>query len=111
SLARESGMFAVETIQVEGASPALTAQVRQHLSRYNGRSLVTVDAGAVASHVDGLPALRQSVVDRAFPHTHRIRVVPETPVAVLRRGAESWLGSARGRLMAPLALRTHPAKP
>jgi cell division protein FtsQ len=111
SLARESGMFAVETIQVEGASPVLAAEVRQHLNRYNGRSLVTVDAGAVASRVDGLPAVRRSVVDRAFPHTLRIRVVPETPVAVLRRGADSWLVSARGRVIAPVGLRTHPSMP
>jgi cell division protein FtsQ len=111
SLARESGMFAVETIQVEGASPVLAAQVRQQLSRYHGRSLVTVDAGAVASHVDGLPAVRESVVDRAFPHTLRIRVVPETPVAVLRRGTSSWLVSARGRVIAPVELRTHPSMP
>ena len=111
AIARESGMFAVETIQVEGVSPALAAQVRQELIRYNGRSLVTIDAGAVAEHVDGLPAVRESVVDRAFPHTLRIRVVPETPVAVLRRGADSWLVSARGRVIAAVGLRTHPSLP
>jgi cell division septal protein FtsQ len=111
ALARESGMFAVETIHVEGASPALAQQVRDALHRYEGRSLMTVDAGAVANHVDGLSAVRQTVVDRAFPHTLRIRVTPEVPVAVLRRGAESWLVSARGRVIASVGLGTHPALP
>ena len=107
ALARGSGMFAVEKIQVDGASPALAAQVRRELGRYDGRSLVAVDAGAVAQRVDGLPAVRRSVVDRAFPHTLRIRVVPETPVAVLRRGAGSWLVSARGRVISPVGLGAH----
>jgi len=111
SLARESGMFAVDTIQVEGASPALAEQVRQELHRYDGRSLVTVDAGAVAERVDGLPTVRRSAVDRAFPHTLRIRVVPEVPVAVLRRGADSWLVSERGRVIAPVGLGAHRALP
>jgi cell division septal protein FtsQ len=63
-----------------------------------------LNGAAVEQRIDGLPAVRSSVVDRAFPHTLRIRVLPELPVAVLRRGAESWLVSARGRVIAPLAL-------
>jgi hypothetical protein len=47
--------------------------------------------------------VRASVVDRSFPHALRVRVIPEIPVAVLRRGADSWLVSARGRVIAPLA--------
>ena len=111
ALARQSGMFAVQSIQVEGATPALAAEVRQELHRYAGRSLVTVDAGAVAQNVDGLPAVRRSVVDRAFPHTLRIHVVPELPVAILRRGPDAWLVSARGRVIAPVGLRTHHTLP
>lgn len=106
-LARETSMFAVDTIRVEGAGPTLAAQVQRELRRYDGRSLVSVDARAVQQHVDGLPAVRRSVVDRAFPHTLRIRVVPEIPVAVLRRGTDSWLVSARGRVIAPVALGGH----
>jgi cell division septal protein FtsQ len=40
--------------------------------------------------------------DRAFPHTLRIVVVPERPVAVVHRGRELWLVSARGRVIAHL---------
>jgi len=110
-LARGTSMFAVERIEVEGASPAVAAQVRTMLSSYNGRSLLATDGGAVAQRVDGLAAVRTSVVDRAFPHTLRVHVSPELPVAVLRRGADSWLVSARGRVIGPIARGTHPALP
>jgi cell division septal protein FtsQ len=103
-LARETSMFAVRSIEVEGASPALTAEVRAELHSFAGRSLVALKADAVAERVDGLAAVRGSVVDRSFPHTLRIRVLPEVPVAVLRRGAESWLVSARGRVIATVTL-------
>jgi cell division septal protein FtsQ len=110
-LARETSMFAVDRIHVEGASPALAGDVERALRRFDGRSLVTVDASAVEQHVAGLPAVRAAVVDRAFPHTLRIRVVPEIPVAVLRRGADSFLVSARGRVIAPVKLGSHRALP
>ena len=106
-LARETSMFAVDTIRVEGASPTLAADVRRELHRYDGRSLVGVDASAVENRVDALPAVRSAAVDRAFPHTLRIHVVPELPVAVLRRGTDSFLVSARGRVIAPVARGAH----
>lgn len=99
-LARETSMFAVRSIEVEGASPVLAAQVRAELRSFDGRSLVSLSGDAVQERVNGLAAVRASVVDRSFPHTLRVRVLPELAVAVLRRGAESWLVSARGRVIA-----------
>lgn len=110
-LARGSSMFAVTAIDVQGASPALAAQIVTELHSYEDRSLVVVDGAAVAERIDGLPAVRSSVVDRAFPHTLRIRVVPELAVAVLRRGASSWLVSARGRVIGRIALGTQRTLP
>jgi hypothetical protein len=110
-LARETSMFAVDAIRVEGAQPALAAEVRAELRRYDGRSLVGVDTGAVEQRVAGLPAVRSASVDRAFPHTLRVRVVPELPVAVLRRGADSFLVSARGRVIAPIEPGAHAELP
>jgi cell division protein FtsQ len=102
-VARETSMFAVRTIEVDGASPSVAAEVRSELRSFDGRSLVSIDGASVAHRVDGLASVRQAVVDRAFPHTLRIRIVPEVPVAVLRRGVESWLVSARGRVIAKVA--------
>jgi cell division protein FtsQ len=110
-LARETSMFAVDTIRVAGASSALAADVQGELRRYDGRSLVSLDRAAVEQRVDGLPAVRSSVVDRSFPHTLRIQVVPEIPVAVLRRGSDSFLVSARGRVIAPVPLGGQGALP
>lgn len=106
-LARESSMFALQRIDVVGAPPELAAEVQTVLRSYRGRSLVVVDGASVEQHVDGLAAVRTSVVDRAFPHTLRVRVIPEVPVAVLRRGADSWLVSARGRVIAPIERGGH----
>jgi len=103
-LARETSLFAVSALRVTGADATVTAQVQSVLAGYDGRSLVAVDAAAVEQRVESLPTVREATVDRAFPHTLRVSVVPELAVAVLRRGAESWLVSARGRVIAPVGL-------
>jgi hypothetical protein len=95
--ARESSTFAVRTIAVSGGTPVLRAQVRGTLASFRGRSLLALDGRALERRVDALPAVVSSSYDRAFPHTLRVRIVPEVPVAVLHRGKEAWLVSARGR--------------
>lgn len=110
-LARETSLFAVRTIAVEGGSPAVSAEVRTALHAYEGRSLVGTGADAVEQRVEALAAVRSAVVDRAFPHTLRIRVVPEVPVAVLRRAGDSWLVSARGRVIRTIPRGTLPTLP
>jgi cell division septal protein FtsQ len=98
-LARETSMFAVRSIDVQGTSPALAAQVRAALRGVDGKSLLVLKAGMVVPPVQDLPAVRSASYDRDFPHTLRVRVVPEEPVAVLRSGAASWLISARARVI------------
>ena len=110
-LARQTSMFALQQIEIVGASPELAGRVQAALRSYEGRSLLVVDGAAVEQRVDGLAAVRSSAVDRAFPHTLRVHVVPELPVAVLRRGIDSWLVSARGRVIATIARGTHRALP
>jgi len=58
-----------------------------------------------------MPTVLDVSFDRAFPHTLRIVVVPERPVAVIRQGASSWLVSAHGRVMATLAHGARAALP
>ncbi|HEX6951997.1 MAG TPA: FtsQ-type POTRA domain-containing protein [Gaiellaceae bacterium] len=98
-IARESSLFAVDRIEVRGGSRQLTRQVRAALSSVVGRPLVGLNGSAVLQRVDALPTVVSASYDRAFPHTLRIFVVPERPAAVLRRGPDSWLVSARGRVM------------
>jgi cell division protein FtsQ len=96
---RASSTFAIRTIDVRGGTPALQAQVRTVLAPFLGRSLLALDGGALERRVDDVPAVVSSSYDRAFPHTLRLTVVPEVPVAVLHRGRETWLLSARGRVI------------
>lgn len=110
-VARETSLFAIDRIEVEGASPAVSRQVRQALGSVVGRPLVGLDGSAVLRTVDALPTVVRARYDRNFPHTLRITVVPERPAAVLRRGPRSWLVSARGRVMEALPARALPKLP
>ncbi|HYA09121.1 MAG TPA: FtsQ-type POTRA domain-containing protein, partial [Gaiellaceae bacterium] len=109
--ARESSVFAVRSVEVSGVPPALRAQVRAALAPLLGTSLLALDGAAVERRVEALPAVLSAGYDRAFPHTLRVIVVPEKPVAVLRRGTESWLVSARGRVISRVPRGSDPALP
>jgi cell division protein FtsQ len=100
--ARTTSAFAVTAIEIRGASPALAGQVRAALDPLLGRSLLDVDGGAVEARVEAIPAVAAASSDRAFPHTLVVFVRAEQPIAVLRRGADSWLLSGRARVLRPL---------
>ena len=106
-LARETSMFAVRTIAVRGGSVALQEQVRAALAPIVGTSLLAVNGGALERRVDSLPAVVSSRYDRAFPHTLRVTIAPEVPVAVLHRGRQTWLLSGRGRAIRQIPRGTH----
>lgn len=97
--ARESSVFAITTIDVRGAPPRVAGEVRDALRSEVGVSLLKVDADAVLRDAESVPDVRAATLDRAFPHTLVVAVKSERPVAVLRRGAESWLVSVRGRVL------------
>jgi POTRA domain, FtsQ-type len=109
--ARESSVFAVRTIDVSGAPPGLRTHVRAALAPLVGTNLLALDGAEVVRRVDALPAVLSAGYDRSFPHTLHVVVVPEKTVAVLRRGTESWLVSARGRVVGRVPRRSDPALP
>jgi cell division protein FtsQ len=110
-LARETSLFAIDRIEVEGASPRVAGQVQRALASLAGSPLVGLDGSAVLRKVDALPTVVRASYDRAFPHTLRLTVVPERPAAVLRSGTSSWLVSTRGRVMERLGARALPKLP
>lgn len=110
-LARETSTFAIRSIEVSGAPPAVAAQVRRVLAPFAGTSLVGLDGGRLEHRVEALPTIVSVGYDRAFPHTLRISVVPERPVAVVRSGQNSWLVSARARVVARIDRRSQPGLP
>jgi cell division septal protein FtsQ len=111
AFARETSLFALTRIDVQGGSPRLAAEVRQVLAPVVGTSLVGLDGAAAMRRVEDLPTVVSATYDRAFPHTLRVTVVPERPASVLRRGADSWLVSARARVIERLPLRADPKLP
>jgi cell division protein FtsQ len=97
--AARTSFFAVRAIEVRGGSTRVAAQVRAALRPLVGTSLVRLDGGDVLRRVDALPAVVQADYDRAFPHTLRVEITTERPVAILRQGRTSWLVSMRGRVI------------
>ena len=58
-----------------------------------------------------LPDVASARYDRDFPHTLRVTIVPERPVAVLRRGRETWLVSRHARVLRRVRPRTYGSLP
>lgn len=109
--ARTTSAFAVERIAVEGAPPDVAAEVRKALAPAVGESLLGIDLAELAQRAESVPMVASTSFDRGFPHTLRIAVVPEVPVAVLRQGASSWLGAEGGRVVAELGKGERPGLP
>jgi cell division septal protein FtsQ len=103
AIARETSMFAVRSFEIQGAPPAVRAQVRGVLQRFSGTNLLALNGAAVMRAIEDLPTVVSAQYDRSFPHALRVRVVAERPVAVVRRGSGAWLASARGRIIGPTA--------
>jgi cell division septal protein FtsQ len=100
--ARETSVFAVDRIEVTGARPSVVARVEAALSPIHRTSLVSLNAAAIDRRLEGLPDVRLVSYDRAFPHTAKIVVSAERPVAVLRKGSQAWLVTDRGRILEQL---------
>jgi cell division septal protein FtsQ len=100
--ARDTSVFAVQTLEIRGGSPALQAKVRAALADEVGQSLLKVDGSTLARRVTPLPAVRAFEYDRAFPNTLRIVIHPEQPVLVLRQRANALLISTTGRVIASM---------
>jgi cell division protein FtsQ len=101
--ARETGVFAVRSVDVRGVSPGVSAQVRRALQPVAGTSLLKLDVAAAERAVEALPTVESATLDRAFPYTLRVVVVPERAVAVVRQGADAYLISRKGRVIATVA--------
>jgi cell division protein FtsQ len=110
-VARDTSTFDVRSVAVSGGTPALQAQVQKALTPFLGTSLLALNGRSLERRVDALPTVQSMRYDRAFPHTLRITVVPELPVAVVHRGKETWLVSGRGRTIRQIPPGTQLALP
>jgi cell division protein FtsQ len=110
-VAYSTSVFAVERVDVRGAPPEVVRNVRSATRDLVGTSLVAIDADAVEGTLRALPAIAGVSVDRAFPHTLVVRVAPERPVAVVRRGRSSWLVTGAGKVIRPIETGTERSLP
>lgn len=111
AVARETSLFAVKRIEVRGAPPALAARISSALAPVEGTSLVSFGRGAADRRLAGFPEIASVSYDRDFPHTLRVHVTVEQPVAVLRRGPDAWLVSSTGRVLSLLQPGSYPPLP
>ena len=59
-----------------------------------------MDAAAIQRRVEAIPFVRSARVDRAFPHTLAVHVVPYTPAAYAMIGKQVYPIAADGRVLA-----------
>jgi len=97
--ARETSMFAVQRIEVTGARPSVIQRVDTALAPLDGTSLLGLSAADIDQRLAPLRDVSLVSYDRAFPHTAKIVVSAERPVAVLRRGSQAWIVTERGRVL------------
>jgi cell division protein FtsQ len=97
--ARETPVFAVRTVEVDGAPATVRQAILESLEETRGTSLVSLDGDAVVRRLEALPSVQSVTYDRAFPHTLRLVVVPEKPVAVVNQASNLWIVSVRGRII------------
>jgi cell division protein FtsQ len=110
-VARATPMFAVRRIEVEGTTPAVAAHVRAALGPLEGTGLLSLKRSDVERRLAPLTDVATASYDRDFPHTLRLVVRAEHPVAVARRGAQAWLVSGGGRVIAATPTGTHRSLP
>ena len=102
TLARETPAFAISDVAVAGAPAHVAVQAQDVLDTVRGESLLAVDLPELETRLEAVPTVASVSFARGFPHTLTATIVPERPVGVLRRGSESWLVAASGRVIASL---------
>jgi cell division protein FtsQ len=101
---RSSSVFVLRTVAIRGGTESERMAVRDAVARTAaGESLLAVSTAHVAGAIESVPTIHLASVDRDFPHTLRIRIVPERPVA-LAKGKGRWrnyrsVAAASGRVL------------
>src|SRR2546423_7610011 len=71
-LARQTSIFALQRIEVDGAPPSVAAEVRASLQPYRGTSLVAFNWRRAARQLSAVAEVADARFDRAFPHTLKV---------------------------------------
>lgn len=106
--ARLSPLFAVEELDVRGAPAGVRGEARFAAAWTLGESLVGLDGDELVRRLEALPSIRSASYDRAFPHSLRVTIVSERPLARVFRSGGAWLVSERGRVIRRLTEKGGP---
>jgi hypothetical protein len=106
-LARSTPMFAVGKIEVGGRSAGGRGPRPGGAGSLEGRKPAYARLFRGRAAAREAPRCRGRGLRPDFPHTLRVTVRPEHPVAVARRGPKAWLVAASTRTIAEVPLRTH----
>jgi cell division protein FtsQ len=98
---KSSGVFVLRSVAVRGGTETDRLAVRDAVARAEaGRSLLALSPSNVARVIESVPTIRLASVDRDFPHTLRIRIVPERAVALaVGTGRYRSLVASSGRVL------------
>ncbi|MFN3615608.1 MAG: cell division protein FtsQ/DivIB, partial [Rubrimonas sp.] len=104
--------FAIRQIEVEGAQPAVRAEILASLTDAMGASSLRLDAAAVRRRVESLGWVQTARVSLEAPATLRVHVVQREAAAVWRIDGEPVLIDANGAVIEPAFSRAdHPDLP
>jgi cell division septal protein FtsQ len=99
---KASSVFAVRSIVVEGGTASLNAQVKAVMAgAVSGRSLLEVSTSPLQRELLRMPDVRTARVDRAFPNTLRVTLVPERPAVIAVAGRSAYAVASDGRVLGP----------
>jgi cell division protein FtsQ len=98
---KSSGVFVLRSVAVRGGTESDRIAVRDAVARAAaGRSLLSLSPSQVAGAVEAVPTIRTASVDRDFPHTLRIDIVPERAAALaVGAGRYRSLVASSGRVL------------
>jgi cell division protein FtsQ len=109
--ARETSVFAIDRIEVDGVPPGTAARVRSALAPLSGSSLVAFDSTDGDRRLAALAIVASATYDRKFPHTLRVSVKQERAIGLLRRGRDTWVVSDSARVLRKVRTQPLPRLP
>jgi len=103
---RSSPAFEVRRVAVRDRMAVHRREVRRVLrTEFLGKNLFSVGADDVERALADLPYVRTVAVDRAFPHTLKVRLTEYVPRALLLSGGRWYVVSGEGKVLEELGVK------
>src|SRR5204862_748478 len=101
---RDSSFVAVQHVTVTGLTTKDAPSIRNALTAAaHDMSTLNMNEAALDQSVAGFPIVRAVVAQPSFPHTLKIHVIEQEPVAVLEVGSERLLLAPDGSVLRDVA--------